>query len=267
MVPAFGEFTSYVILFKIVSWILVTVFLFPSPLDCVGSWSRVQLASTLPSELAQWISKKGNGNNINFDPPGSSREAGGLTKCLLLSSTKCLLWTHAQIQAIISKRRLLKSKRSDSLCSSVSCPYRSFLTAHPESNWQSVTKNKHLLPKMCLRFPSFCFGDFKKKKKTEFPLGIKFFQWIWSRLSLPSFTGHKTHPPKKWAAKEKFQMQSRRRRRRRWRRRRRRTSEAFSTTTEYIQFSLKNCQASARIGKQPLQQLLLNPLVDWVVII
>lgn len=93
----------------------------------------------------------------------AGKQEASFGTCLLQTNTKCLLWT--QIQAVISKRRLLKSKKSDLLCSSVSCPYPSFLTAHPENNWQSVSKNKHMLSKMCLGFPSFCFGDFKRKTK------------------------------------------------------------------------------------------------------
>lgn len=108
-------------------------------------------------------------------------EEASFAECLLLSNPKCWLWTHAQIQAVISKRNLLKSKRSGLLCSSVSYPYPSFLTAHPENNWQGVSENKHLLFKLCLRFPSYCFRDFKKEKKI-FLGGViepRRHSWIW----------------------------------------------------------------------------------------
>lgn len=138
-----------------------------------------------------------------------------------------LLWTHAQIQAVISKRTLLKSTRSDLLCSSVSCPYPRFLTAHPENNWQGVSKNKHLLFKMCLRFPSFALGILRRKKHffggenwtqkaflNLIPKGnsekMSWSSGSGSRLSPPPFTKHKICPLKKWAAEEKLQIQSNR---------------------------------------------------------
>lgn len=51
--------------------------------------------------------------------------AEGRRESLFLSNSKCLSWTYAQVKAIN-----LRSWRSDLLCSSVFCPYRTVLEAN-----------------------------------------------------------------------------------------------------------------------------------------
>lgn len=98
------------ILFKSLSSVLVIHVSGSLPIRLQASQAKFRCpAFTQPGQCTR---KDEVDNNETMVIPGVVGKQPSLETCLLLGNPKCLLWTCAQIQAVIFKRTLLRGKRS-----------------------------------------------------------------------------------------------------------------------------------------------------------